>query len=53
MLKADQPIFPNTFPKTSFLGSVSTREYVLFGEENVRVREAAKDVSLNGVPAEN
>jgi len=47
MLKADQPIFPNTFPKTSFLDSVPAREDVLFanskGEENVRIREAAKE----------
>jgi hypothetical protein len=47
MLKADQPIFPNTFPKTSFLDSVPTREDVLFanckGEENARIREAAKE----------
>lgn len=47
MLKADQPILPNTFPKTSFLGSVPTREDVLFanykGEENARIREAAKE----------
>src|SRR5215469_6777925 len=47
MLKSDQPILPNTFPKTSFLGSVPTREDVLFanykGEENARIREAAKE----------
>lgn len=47
MLKADQPVFPNTFPKASFLGSISTREDVLFanykGEENARIREAAKE----------
>lgn len=47
MLKADQPILPNTFPKSSFLGSIPTREDVLFanhkGEEKARIREAAQE----------
>jgi len=47
MPKADQPIFPNTFPKASVPDSVPIREDVLFasykGEENARIREAAKE----------
>src|SRR5215469_4797091 len=47
MLKADQPIFPSTFPRSSLLGSIPVREDVLFanskGEEKASIRERAKD----------
>ena len=46
-MNADQPIFSNSFPKNSLLGSIPVREDVLFanykGEEKAGIRERAKE----------